>query len=94
MKMTKLFIAGVCLLAAGIGVAATKAHTKTSFTYYYETTVGSPSTCATVVLSTDPVCVTTAQNACDVTINSTIGTRQLFLSENILGDCITPLTKQ
>ncbi|WP_162852509.1 hypothetical protein [Dinghuibacter silviterrae] len=92
MKKTKAFLAGLCLLVAGTGIAATKAELKTSFTYYFELTVGNPATCQTVVGSMDPGCDTTSLFACNVTIDNEIGTRQLFLRENpITGNCTTPL---
>ncbi|WP_133992173.1 hypothetical protein [Dinghuibacter silviterrae] len=90
MKKTKILLVSLCLLASGIGIAATKSKAKTSFTYYFEMTVGSPSTCATVIFAQDPVCSTTTTVACNMTVVG-VGTRQLFLSEDGKGNCITPL---
>lgn len=78
MKRKKYILAGLCLMSAGIGVAAANSNTKSRFTYYYEAMIGFPSTCAKVVLTANPGCDTTSVIPCNIIINPVFGTRQLF----------------
>lgn len=95
MKMNNIFLIGFCLLIAGIGILAVKANTESLFFYYYQATPGLPFTCQAVLLSTDPVCDTIAGTHCNVIINTTIGSRPLFLRKDSNTDtCRTPLTKE
>lgn len=91
MKKTNIFIAGICLLAAIICVAATRANTKTSFTYYIEVAMGDPTSCISIVLDNDPHCSIFYSTPCDITILP-FGIRELFLVRDADGNCKVPLS--
>ncbi|WP_162852508.1 hypothetical protein [Dinghuibacter silviterrae] len=91
MRRLRIIVPGACILAVGIAVAATKANAKLVYTYYYESIVGSPSTCAIILQSEPSFCLLTGNIPCTESISG-IGTRQLFLSEDAQGLCVTPLT--